>query len=210
MPLPLPMPLTVTLTRSPTRVQTAARVALAALSASLAVAAAPAARAADAPDGWALLKSPPAVVLFRHAEAPGVGDPPAFRLGDCGTQRNLDDRGRAQARRLGERFRAEGIAVGRVLTSQWCRTRETAELAFPGRPADAPAFNSFFGEAARRSPQTEAALAAVRAWRGPGVLVVVTHQVNITALTDVVPASGEGVVVRPAGDALEVVARVRP
>lgn len=150
------------------------------------------------------------IVLLRHAEAPGTGDPASFRLGDCSTQRMLSARGRAQARALGEGFRARGIAVGAVLASQWCRTRDTAELAFPGEVRDAPVFNSFFQEdAGQARRQTEAARAALAAWRGPGVLVVVTHQVNITALTGVFPASGEGVVVRPGADgSLQVLGRL--
>jgi phosphohistidine phosphatase SixA len=141
------------------------------------------------------------VVLMRHALAPGVGDPPGFALGNCSTQRNLSDEGRAQARRIGQAFKARGVAVAAVWSSQWCRTRETAELAF-GQPlfaslprVDQPAFNSFFGEPSAAPEQTRAATALLKAWRGPGVLVVVTHQVNITALTGVVPASGEAVVV---------------
>ena len=160
---------------------------------------------------WAVLGAE-GIVLFRHAEAPGVGDPANFRLGACDTQRNLSERGRAQARELGARFRARGIQVGAVLTSQWCRTRDTGELAFPGRVQDDAAFNSFFTEdAAQARRQTEAARARLAAWRGPGALVVVTHQVNITALTDVFPASGEGVLVRSRSDGgLEVVGRLAP
>ncbi|KQP12226.1 histidine phosphatase family protein [Pseudorhodoferax sp. Leaf267] len=151
------------------------------------------------------------IVLFRHAEAPGVGDPANFKLDDCSTQRNLSEQGRAQARRMGEQFRARGVPVAAVLTSQWCRTRDTAALAFPGLVRDEPAFNSFFGEPASNAPQTAAARARLAAWRGPGVLVVVTHQVNITALTGVYPASGEGVVVRPRADGgLDVVGRLQP
>ncbi|WP_328734790.1 histidine phosphatase family protein [Falsiroseomonas selenitidurans] len=85
-------------------------------------------------------------MLFRHAVAPGVGDPAGMRLSDCSTQRNLDDTGRNQARLIGEAMRAAGIAVGAVLSSQWCRTMKTAELAFPGRVMAEPAFNSFFAD----------------------------------------------------------------
>jgi phosphohistidine phosphatase SixA len=166
------------------------------------------AQAGDA-NAWSALRDG-AIVLFRHAEAPGGGDPPGFRLDDCSTQRNLGADGRAQARRIGEQFRGRRIAVGGVLTSQWCRTRETAELAFPGRPRDDPNFNSFFGDAAREPAQTAAALATLSRWRGPGVLVVVTHQVNIRALAGVSPASGEGVIVRPQGERIEVIARISP
>jgi Histidine phosphatase superfamily (branch 1) len=92
---------------------------------------------------WNALKAPNAIVLFRHANAPGGGDPAEFRLNDCSTQRNLDAEGREQAQRIGQRFREQGIKVDAALTSQWCRTRETAQIAFPSLQQDAPAFNSF-------------------------------------------------------------------
>lgn len=159
--------------------------------------------------GWPALQDG-SIVLFRHATAPGGGDPPGMKLGDCSTQRNLDEAGRAQARRLGEQFRQRGIKVTAVLTSQWCRTRKTAELAFPGRAREDSNFNSFFGDPSRQPAQTAAARAQLSQWRGPGVLVVVTHQVNISMLTGLGTASGEGVVVRPQGAGLEVLGRLAP
>jgi phosphohistidine phosphatase SixA len=168
-----------------------------------------AARASEA-DAWAALTRDGGIVLFRHAEAPGTGDPAGFRLGDCATQRNLDARGREQARRIGAVFRDRAIRVGRVLTSQWCRTRDTAELAFPGQMIEAPAFNSFFGDRSTEPAQTAAARAQLLDWAGPGALVVSTHQVNITALTGIVPASGEGIVLRRDGDRLVTVGRIKP
>ncbi|HZY18141.1 MAG TPA: histidine phosphatase family protein [Ramlibacter sp.] len=168
--------------------------------------------AASAADAWAALARPGAVLLLRHATAPGVGDPPGFRLGDCSTQRNLDDEGRDEARRLGDLFRRRGIQVGAVWTSQWCRTRETARLAFGDAVQDQPVFNSFFGaDAVQRDAQTRQARELLARWRGPGVLVAVTHQVNITALTGAGMGSAEGVVVRPRPDGrLEVVGTVQP
>src|SRR5687767_13248509 len=68
------------------------------------------------------------VVMLRHALAPGIGDPANFRLGDCATQRNLSKDGREQARRLGERLRAQDIDRARIYSSQWCRCLETAAL----------------------------------------------------------------------------------
>lgn len=150
------------------------------------------------------------IVLFRHAIAPGVGDPAGFRLGDCATQRNLDAAGRAQAARLGAAFRREGVSVGEVLSSRWCRATETAEIAFPGRVTPSPSFDSFFQDRADEPEQTAAARRLLLAWNGPGALVVVSHQVNITALTGVFPASGEGIVLRREGDGLREVGRIRP
>jgi phosphohistidine phosphatase SixA len=176
------------------------------------VAAAPAA-AADAAAGaaadWRAVR-PGSVVLFRHALAPGGGDPAGFQLNDCSTQRNLSDAGRDQARRIGQAFKRRGIEVGAVWSSQWCRARETADLAFPGQRVDQPAFNSFFGQYDAEPEQTRSAQALLAGWRGPGVLVVTTHQVNITALTGVVPASGEGVVVKPTGQGLTLLGRITP
>jgi len=136
------------------------------------------------------------IVLFRHALAPGTGDPAAFDLADCATQRNLNKQGQRDARRIGEAFREQGIKVARVLTSQWCRCRDTANLAFPGLVEEEPIFNSFFENRSAGPAQTSAAISLLAEWRGPGALVIVTHQVNITALTGVFPSSGEGIVVR--------------
>lgn len=176
--------------------------------AALLVAACCAARAAPA-DAWSTLESGD-IVLMRHAEAPGIGDPPAFTLGQCSTQRNLNDAGRARARRIGEAFRSHSIDVSAVVASQWCRTHDTAELAFPGQVRDDARFNSFFDGASDETAQTRRAKAWLSEWHGPGVLVVVTHQVNITALTGVVPAAGEGVVVRPSAGRLQVIGRLQP
>lgn len=159
---------------------------------------------------WSALRTDGAIVLFRHATAPGFGDPPGMRIGDCATQRNLSDGGRAEARGIGTAFRDRSIIVGKVLASQWCRCAETAELAFPGMATPEPAFNSFFEDRSRSGPQTEAALAILANWKGPGALVVVTHQVNINALTGEVAASGEGVIVRVADGAVAVVGRIKP
>jgi phosphohistidine phosphatase SixA len=121
---------------------------------------------------------------MRHATAPGVGDPATFRLDDCSTQRTLSDDGRAEARRIGDEFRRRNLRVGAVLTSQWCRTRETARLAFPDlKVRDEPAFNSWFGqEPVESESQLARAREIMRRWKGPGLLVVVTHAVNINAL----------------------------
>jgi phosphohistidine phosphatase SixA len=164
----------------------------------------------DNDQAWDALKKPGTIVLFRHAIAPGGGDPAGFALNDCKTQRNLDEEGRAQARRLGEGFRKNAIQVDAVLTSQWCRTKETAQIAFAGLPKDEPSFNSFISRPDQASQQTEQARKLLLAWRGSGVLVVVTHQVNITALTKIFPASGEGIILHKQGNELKVVARLTP
>jgi phosphohistidine phosphatase SixA len=155
---------------------------------------------------WSRLRDGGLVVMIRHATAPGVGDPPGFRLGDCATQRNLSDEGRAEARRIGEAFRRERVPIAEVRSSEWCRCRETAALAF-GSYAGWPSINSFFGDRTDE-PERTAAVRAVRPPPGRNI-VLVTHQVNITAASGVYPASGEIVVLQPGGaDRLEVVGRL--
>lgn len=145
---------------------------------------------------WDALHAGGRVALIRHADAPGTGDPPTFVLEDCSTQRNLSAGGRAQAARLGAAFRANGVSVGQVLTSGWCRCVETATIAF-GTAEVWPPLHSFFRDAGTEAEQTAEVRARVAAWDGPGTLVLVTHQVNVTALTDIFPAAGEVVVLAP-------------
>lgn len=187
------------------------RAALAVMAAAGWLAAAPARAQAMSEEAaaWEALRAG-AIVLFRHAEAPGVGDPTDFRLGDCATQRNLSARGRGQALRLGELLRAQRVSVGAVWTSQWCRTRDTATLLGVGKVIEQPAFNSFFGGRGDEPAQTGAARAQLLAWRGPGALVVVTHQVNVTALTGENVASGEGIVLAAREGRLELAGRIHP
>lgn len=145
---------------------------------------------------WESLRSGAAFALMRHALAPGTGDPATVVIGDCTTQRNLSDKGRKQSRRIGAQFRANGVAAARVYTSAWCRCAETAELLRIGPVAVLPPLNSFFVTPERAAPQTEALQKWLTENRGRIPLVLVTHQVNITALTEVYPRSGEIVVAR--------------
>lgn len=146
--------------------------------------------------GWDLLQQGGFVVLIRHAKAPGFGDPPNFRIGDCATQRNLSEEGRRQARSLGESFRRRNIPIEKVYSSQWCRCKDTAELAF-GEFQEHPALNSFFEQPELKTAQTETLIAFLQSQRPHrGNLILVTHQVNITALTEIVPAQGEMTIAR--------------
>lgn len=151
------------------------------------------------------------VALIRHATAPGTGDPPNFRLGDCSTQRNLSDAGRRRAGEIGRGLREAGVLVTEVHSSRWCRALDTARLAFPDVPVTPDAaLDSFFDERGDRDRQTDQARALIASWQGrQGTLALVTHQVNITALTGIFPEEGEIVVLRPAGGAPAVIGRVR-
>jgi phosphohistidine phosphatase SixA len=166
--------------------------------------------AAASESGWGALRSGGTVVLLRHARAPGIGDPSGFRVEDCGTQRNLSPEGREQARRIGAAFRERAIRVERVLSSRWCRALDTARLAF-GSGDPYPDLDSFFAERGERERRTRAVRDLVSRWRSAGVLVLVTHQVNITALTGLAPAEGEFLVLKPdPSEGFTVVGRERP
>ena len=145
--------------------------------------------AADA--RFARLSEPGIVAILRHAVAPGTGDPTTFRLDDCTTQRNLDARGREQARKIGAAIRAAGATVDRVVTSQSCRCRDTARFLDLGPVEDLPALNSFFRNRDRAGPQTAKLRQFLLGLPPAQTVILVTHQVNITALTSRVPASGE-------------------
>ncbi len=166
--------------------------------------------------GWSALARPGAIALIRHAYAPGVGDPPGMRLGDCPSQRNLDAQGRAEAARLGERLRRRGVRAQVALYSPWCRARDTAQLAMAAAsgpsPREEPAFGSFFGGHGDAARQTAAARELLRGWQGPGALLVFTHQVNVLDLTGIALAPAEGLVVRvPPGEGpLQVLGRISP
>ena len=149
------------------------------------------AQAQDEEALWQALRDGEAFAMIRHALAPGTGDPLGFILEDCATQRNLDERGRAQAAEIGRRFEQAGVSVPAIYSSQWCRCLETAELMDLGRVIELPPLNSFFQNRANGPAQTEALKTWIKAYRGLPTLVFVTHQVNITALTQRAVSSGE-------------------
>lgn len=163
---------------------------------------------AVAANDLSLLKQDGVVALMRHAIAPGTGDPARFELGDCSTQRNLDDRGRAQARRTGQALREAGVAFDHVWISQWCRARETAELMDIGEVVETPPVNSFFAGRGDRARQTADTRALIEALDPDARVLIVTHQVNITALTGRGVRSGEIIVARRTDDGLRPVGRV--
>ncbi len=140
---------------------------------------------------WSKLKSGDHFVLIRHALAPGYSDPSNFDVEDCKTQRNLSDEGRQQAENIGRLFRANEIDTAILHSSQWCRCLETSRLLNLGKVAELPALNSFFENPDRERTQTEALLKWLRSAPLKKPTVLVSHQVNIAALTDVSPDSGE-------------------
>ena len=169
------------------------------------------AAAADSEAIWRLLRHGGQVVVMRHASTErGIGDPAGFQLNDCRTQRNLSPAGHEEAKRLGEAFRVHSIPVGQVLSSRWCRCLDTARLAF-GSVEPWPPLDSFFNDRSRANDQTQAVRKLIADPPAGGNLVLVTHQVNISALTGVSPASGEMIILTPLGKGdFHIAGRLRP
>ena len=154
---------------------------------------------------WEALRTPGSVVVLRHSYAPGGFDPPSARLDDCATQRNLDASGRAQARRVGEEFRQNGIAVSLVLSSPRCRCLDTARLAF-GQVQSWEPLQGALSDEERRRRQLAEIRKAIEAHRGGPPLVLVTHGSVVTDLTGLNIRMGEFVVLRRAADGTHSVA----
>lgn len=134
------------------------------------------------------------ILMIRHALAPGTGDPANFTIGDCTTQRNLNQEGRDQARAIGDWLRGRGIDKARLYSSQWCRCLETARLMDLGPVTDLTGLNSFYENTEDREPNLQALNAFIDAQPRDGELIImVTHFVTIAAVTGRGTASGGGV-----------------
>lgn len=153
------------------------------------------------------------VLALRHALAPGTFDPPGFRLGDCRTQRNLSDDGRAQARRIGQALRMAGLRPHTVRSSPWCRCMETARLAFDradawsalGSPVgtEERTYGTQIAELRRAVQQAAQRSGRFEAW--------VTHMFVLRDLTGESTTSGEGLVLKARADGgVDVLARLAP
>ena len=138
-----------------------------------------------------LLQQGGCAVLIRHARTvPGIGDPAGFQIGACQTQRLLSNEGREDARRIGQWFEARQLVPSEVLSSQWCRCKDTATLAF-GRHSEWPALNSTFADSSVQPAQTRELRTRLTRIADGRFEVWVTHQVNMTDLTGEYPATGE-------------------
>ena len=146
---------------------------------------------------WHFVQEGDKIILLRHSLAPGGGDPPGFKIDDCKTQRNLNRKGINQSKKIGKLFKKNKIPIDQVLSSQWCRCKDTAKYAFRKYKVFS-ALNSTF-----QSPYDENAKKQIKElkkyiqnWEGNGAnLILVTHYVIISAITDVRPRSGEIVII---------------
>ncbi|HEY7363067.1 MAG TPA: histidine phosphatase family protein [Methylomirabilota bacterium] len=144
---------------------------------------------------WEAMRTPGAVVVVRHSFAPGTFDPPDARLDDCSTQRNLDESGRAQAKRIGEEFHKHGIAVGVVLSSPRCRCLDTGRLAF-GQAQPWGALQGALNDPERRQRQLDEIRRRIAAHHSGPPLVLITHGSVVSDLTGLSIRMGEFVVLR--------------
>ncbi len=139
------------------------------------------------------------VLLMRHADAPGYGDPAGYQLDKCSTQRNLGERGKKQAILIGQWLTNQGIASAKVMSSPWCRCIDTAKLLNKGQVSIAPALGSFFDDMSQEKEQTHNLEKLIQAQlnENPKIpIILVTHHVNIQAFTGKVVNVGDMVLAK--------------
>ena len=145
---------------------------------------------------WEEVREGNKIILIRHAIAPGGGDPSNFKIGDCKTQRNLNKVGIEQSKKIGKIFKDNKISIDIVLSSEWCRCKDTAYYAF-GKFQEFSALNSTFSTPYNRNGprQVKEIEEYLMNWEGEGKnLILVTHYSIITTITTAVPSSGEIVI----------------
>ena len=143
------------------------------------------------------------VVFLRHALAPGFGDPDNFSLLDCSTQRNLNENGRKQARAIGFSINKSGVRFNEIISSDWCRCKETAELLNIGTWQTFLGLNSFFQAYAERAVTLRELDLKLKKLKN-GVTLMITHQVVISAVTEISVTSGEMVAYNSVSEAKKV------
>lgn len=159
---------------------------------------------------WQAWRDGKAILIMRHALAPGGGDPSGFVLEDCSTQRNLNDMGREQSVAWGQYIREQYSGSIEVYSSQWCRCLETANLLAQDEVMSLPILNSFFAGQGDRVRQTQALLQRFSQQTVDQPTILVTHQVNFTALTQVYPSSAEAAILSlPLSQPATILARIQ-
>ena len=131
------------------------------------------------------------VIFLRHALAPGFGDPNNFVKQDCSTQRNLNNKGRLQARLIGHYLKASEIQFSEILTSEWCRCIDTAKELNLGQWTTFSGLNSFFQEYEKKDQVMNKLQKKLDSLGYSDLALFVTHQVVISEQTGIMPRSGE-------------------
>ena len=138
------------------------------------------------------LKGGKKIVFIRHALAPGNGDPDNFKITDCSTQRNLNEKGIAQSKKIGIFFKSNKIEIDKVLTSEWCRCKDTGIIAF-GKIETFSALNSFYDKkfAKNKKKQIKELKQYIKNWKSEKNIILITHYVVILEMLDISVSSGE-------------------
>ena len=141
------------------------------------------------------LKEGGKVIFIRHAYAPGNGDPENFNLNDCLSQRNLSERGRMQARKIGAFIKKNQIPIDKILSSEWCRCKETSSLAF-GEYETKIFLNSFYSMkfSKNKDSQISELKRYINKWNSDKNLILITHYVMIAEILDYASTSGEMII----------------
>ena len=159
--------------------------------------------------GWELLREGGHVVLMRHAMAAGSGDPANFDIDDCSTQRNLSDRGRQQAERIGTLISVRGAKTEQVLSSRYCRCLDTARYAFEEHKVEVfEALDPPSADPDLAKAQLAAIVERIKSYSGSGNLIMITHKETIQALTGVAAHEGEAIIVAAASDKVRVLGKI--
>ena len=160
---------------------------------------------------WKAIQEGNKIILIRHASAPGGGDPVGFKIKDCSTQRNLDQIGIEQSIYIGKLFKKKLIPIDKVLSSQWCRCKDTAKFAF-GDYKEFSALNSIFQAPFDKNEEKQLKQIKdyIKNWKGKGKnLVIVTHYSIITKVTNSSPSSGEIIIINKNFDILEKISTLK-
>jgi phosphohistidine phosphatase SixA len=135
------------------------------------------------------------LIFIRHAYAPGGGDPDNFDISNCASQRNLNEDGIEQSKRIGNFFLEKNIMIDKILSSEWCRCKQTAKNAFKNYETKS-FLNSFFSQkfADNKNKQIKELKEYIKKWNGKSNLIFVTHYVVILETLNISVSSGEIVV----------------
>ena len=142
-----------------------------------------------------LLKDGSKIIFIRHAYAPGTGDPKNFNIKDCSTQRNLNKKGIQQSKDIGNFFKNNKIPIDKIYSSEWCRCKDTAFYAFKSYKTNS-SLNSFYDNRFRHNKdrQIKEIKDLIKNWKSKKNLILVTHYVVISAITNIASSSGEIIV----------------
>ena len=141
------------------------------------------------------LKKGKKIIFIRHAIAPGNGDPDNFNINDCKTQRNLSEEGVEQSKNIGIFFEENKIKIDKILSSEWCRCKDTAKIAFNNFETF-DSLNSFYDEkfAQNEDIQIQNLKKYIKSWKSDKNLILVTHFVVISSILNVGISSGEMII----------------